>query len=183
MNQKHLPEGPLVVNTKALGRRPGAMRELIREVPASAGIGLEMISVPLGEPLRLNLRIESVAEGVLVSGNVRSRAEGECGRCLGAAEQDLDVSITELYAYPGSATEETTHEDEVSRLIDDRIDLEPAICSAIVLELPLTPLCSPQCEGLCDGCGEPWAQLPSDHEHALVDPRWAALQEKFSAAD
>lgn len=159
------------------------MRELIRDVPAPAGIGLEMITVPTGQTLAIDLRLESVAEGVLVSGTVGTSAVGECGRCLGVAKQELTVSITELYAYPGSATEETTDEDEVSRLIDERIDLEPAIRSAIALELPLTPLCSPDCEGLCDGCGEPWAQLPDEHEHILVDARWSALHEKFSAAD
>ena len=51
---------------------------------------------------------------------------------------------------------------------------------ALVLALPLTPLCRPDCEGLCAGCGERWADLPDDHDHSAVDPRWAALQAKLA---
>ncbi len=133
--------------------------------------------MPEGTELRLDLRLESVSEGVLVSGTVRGTAVGECGRCLRPIELELDVPVQELYAYPDSTTEATTDEDEISRVQDDRIDLEPLVRDAVVLALPTTPLCRPDCPGLCPVCGSHWDDLPADHRHEeQLDPRWAALR-------
>src|SRR5262245_17755173 len=100
---RHLdPRAPLVLNTKDLPRSPGAMRALQRGVPAPEGLGLELIGVPGSTNLALDLRLESVSEGVLVSGTVAARVEGECGRCLRPVDTTLKVSIQELYAYEHS---------------------------------------------------------------------------------
>jgi uncharacterized protein len=84
------------------------------------------------------------------------------------------VELCELYAYPESATDETS-DDEVPRLVDDRIDLTSAVRDAVVLALPVAPLCRPDCPGLCAECGERLADLGSGHSHQVLDPRWAAL--------
>lgn len=172
-----------MLDTRELGRRPGAMQEVRREEAAPADLGVDLIKVPEGAPLSLDLRMESVSEGVLVTGYVDAEATGECGRCLDPVALPLHVNLMELFAYPGSATEETTDEDEIARLDSERADLEPAIRNAIVLALPLTPLCDPDCAGLCSGCGERLDDLPEDHAHEQIDPRWAALQEKFGNQD
>ena len=176
---KYPPSGPLVIDIRDLARQPGAGRDIVTQVPAPADLGLELIKIPQGSPLELDLRVESVAEGVLVTGVVRGTAEAECGRCLTATTEDVQVDLTELFAYPGTKTDETTDEDEVNRLIEDRADLESVIRNEIVTELPLTPLCKPDCEGLCAECGERLEDLPEDHTHELIDPRWAALRDKF----
>ncbi|MGC9666302.1 YceD family protein [Planosporangium sp. 12N6] len=174
--QTHLdPRSPLVLDTKDLPRRPGAMRMVERTVPAPDGLGLELIGVPARSDLTLSLRLESVSEGVLVSGTVTGRLAGECGRCLQPIDDTLDVDIQELYAYANSATEETTDEDEVGRMQGDLIDLEPAVRDAVVLTLPNNPLCREDCPGLCPECGVRWDELPADHGHQQVDPRWVAL--------
>jgi uncharacterized protein len=152
------------------------MREVRRTVPAPKDLGLELVRVPEGAELRLDLRLESVSEGVLVSGTVTAPVVGECGRCLRAISDTVDVPIQELYAYEHSATDETTEEDEVGRLQGDLLDLEPALRDAVVLALPSHPLCREDCPGLCPDCGVPWDELPADHTHRQVDPRWAALQ-------
>lgn len=159
------------------------MQEVRRGVPALEDLGVELMKVDPGSVVELDLRLESVAEGVLVSGTVTATADGECGRCLDPVQQRVQQRIVELFAYPGSATEETTDEDEVSRLVNDRVDLEPVVRNAIVLALPLTPLCRPDCPGLCTGCGEHLDDLPEDHSHELIDPRWAALQEKLRSPE
>jgi uncharacterized protein len=169
------PRSPLVLDTKDLPRRPGAMRVVERTVPAPDGLGLELIGVPPRADLTLSLRLESVSEGVLVSGTVTAPVEGECGRCLRTISDTLDVEIQELYAYEHSTTDETTDEDEVGRLQGDLIDLEPALRDAVVLALPTNPLCREDCPGLCPECGVRWDELPDDHGHEQVDPRWAAL--------
>ncbi|HYT09222.1 MAG TPA: YceD family protein, partial [Mycobacteriales bacterium] len=157
-------------------RRPGSMRAVRRSVPAPADLGVGLARVPEGAPLELDLRLESVVEGVLVSGTVTAPVTGECARCLNPVTDGLKVDVQELFAYPDSATEETTDEGEVSRLVGDLIDLEPVVRDTLVLALPLSPLCREDCRGLCPSCGLRYDDLPEDHTHTTTDPRWAALR-------
>ena len=170
------PRAPLVLDTRDLPRSPGVMRVVERVVPAPKDLGLELIHVPAGADLVLTLRMESVTEGVLVSAQIQAPLTGECGRCLREFSDMVDVSFQELYAYQHSTTDETTDEDEVGRMQGDLIDLEPEVRDAIVLALPANPVCRPDCPGLCPDCGEPWDDLPADHRHEQIDPRWAALR-------
>lgn len=169
------PRSPLVLDTRELPRRPGALRPVKRVVPAPADLGLEMIGVPEGADLSLDLRLESVSEGVLVSGTISGPIEGECGRCLRPITDSLSVEIQELYAYENSTTDATTDEDEVGRMQGDLIDLEPVTRDTVVLALPTNPLCRDDCPGLCPECGVHWDDLPADHSHEQIDPRWAGL--------
>ena len=135
--------------------------------------------VPKGTEVELDLLLESVVEGVLVTGTAVAPTEGECSRCLDPIGDSVEIELTELFAYPDSTTEATTEEDEVSRLVDDRIDLEPIVRDAIVLALPQVPLCEEDCRGLCPECGGKWADLEPGHGHETIDPRWAALVERL----
>jgi len=155
------------------------MRAVERVIAAPKDLGLELIRVPEGADVALTLRLESVSEGVLVSARVQATLVGECGRCLREIDEPLDVTFQELYAYEHSTTDETADEDEVGRMQGDLIDLEPALRDAVVLDLPANPVCRPDCPGLCPDCGTPWDELPADHSHRQVDPRWSAL-EKFT---
>jgi uncharacterized protein len=169
------PRGPFILDIRELGRRAGSMRALERVVPAPAGLSLEVVGVPEGTPLRLELVLQSVTEGVLVTGTVHAAVEGECSRCLDPVSSALAVEICELFAYPDSATDETTDEDEISRIVDDLIDLEPVVRDLVVLALPMSPLCREDCAGLCVECGQRLDDLPAGHSHQQLDPRWAAL--------
>jgi len=151
------------------------MREVDRTAPAPEDLGLGLIGVPVGAAISLHLRMESVTEGVLVTGTVTVPLEGECGRCLRPIKDTSEVNLQELYAYPDSTTEATTDEDEVPRLQDDYADLEPTLRDAVVFALPVHPLCREDCPGLCVECGVHWDDLPADHSHDQIDPRWAAL--------
>jgi uncharacterized protein len=160
------------------------MRAYHRTIPAPgepALLGLETIAVPGGDPIELDVQLESVSEGVYVSGTVHAGLAGECARCLDALTDEVDVEISELFAYPDSVTDETTDEDELPRVVDEMVDLEQTVRDAVLLALPLAPLCTPDCLGLCPGCGEKRADLAPDHGHETLDPRWAALRERLSA--
>jgi uncharacterized protein len=175
-SQIHLdPRSPLVLDTRDLPRRPGSMRAVDRTIPAPKDLGLELVGVPEGAPTRLDLRLEWVTEGVLVSGTVSAAIEGECGRCLSPIGETLVVHLQELFAYEHSTMEETTDEDEVGRMQGDLIDLEPAVRDSVVLALPNHPLCREDCPGLCPECGVRWDDLPEGHTHQQADPRWSAL--------
>jgi uncharacterized protein len=118
--------------------------------------------------------VESVSEGVLVTGTVAAPTVGECARCLGSLQGRVQVALTELLAYPNSATEATTDEDEVGRVVGDTVDLEQSVIDAVGLELPFSPVCRPDCPGLCPECGVVLATEPG-HHHDRIDPRWAKL--------
>ncbi len=169
------PRSPFVFDLRELGRRPGSLREYRRRVPAPAGLGLEIIGVPEGAPLELDVRLESVAEGVLITGSVSGPLAGQCGRCLDPVTDEIDVDVCELFAYAHSVTDQTTEPDEVHRVDGDLLDAEPVVRDAVVLALPWTPLCRPDCAGLCPDCGQRLDDLPADHTHVQLDPRWAAL--------
>ncbi len=171
------PRSPLVLDTRELPRRPGVWRAVKRVVPAPSDLGVELIGVPEGAGLDLDLRMESVSEGVLVSGTVSGPVRGECGRCLREINDSVTVTIQELYAYENSTTDITTEPDEVGRMQGDLIDLEPAVRDAVVLALPTNPLCRQDCPGLCPECGVHRDDLPADHSHQQIDPRWAGLSQ------
>jgi uncharacterized protein len=169
------PRSPFVFDVREVGRQAGSLREYRRSVPAPAGLGLDLIGVPEGAPLVLELRLESVTEGVLVTGTVEAPLTGQCGRCLEPVSDELAVDVCELFAYEGSATDETTELDEVHRVDGELIDVEPVVRDSVVLALPWTPLCRPDCAGLCPDCGQRLDDLPAGHAHQVIDPRWAAL--------
>jgi uncharacterized protein len=147
-------------------------------VPAPAELGIEVLRVPEGSPVVLDLRLEAVMEGVLVTGTATAVLEGECVRCLQRIDDEVDVRLQELYVYPDGRHDDSDQElaDETSRLEeDDLLDLEPLLRDAVVLALPFQPLCEEDCPGLCVECGARLADDP-DHTHeAAVDPRWAGL--------
>ncbi|HEY1972266.1 MAG TPA: YceD family protein [Pseudonocardia sp.] len=172
---------PWVISTRELGRRPGNMRTYERTIPAPAEFTLGVIGIPEGKPIELAVRLESASEGVFVSGEAHADLVGECSRCLDQISDQVTVRLGELFAYPDSATEATTDEDEVSRVVDDLIDTQPMVRDAVLLALPLAPLCREDCRGLCPDCGERWADLGPEHGHATIDPRWAALQGRLAA--
>ncbi|MDT5258270.1 MAG: hypothetical protein QOD10_3350 [Mycobacterium sp.] len=173
--QRH-PTSPMIVDITRLGRRPGAMVTLRDTVPSRSRIGLEMIAIDEGAPLELDLQIQSVSEGVLVTGTVTAPTVGECARCLTPMNGRVQIGLTELFAYPDSTTEATTEEDEVGHIVDETIDLEQSIIDAVGVDLPFSPVCRPDCPGLCLECGVPLAAEPG-HHHDRIDPRWAKLAE------
>ena len=163
-----------MLDTRELGRRPGSQRQVKRTVPAPADLGIEVLRVPEGSPVELDLRLEAVMEGVLVTGAASAALTGECARCLEPITDEIEVGLQELYVYDdqGYSSEE---DDEVSMLEGDLVDLEPLLRDAVVLALPFQPLCTDDCPGLCPDCGARLADDP-DHTHeAPVDPRWAGL--------
>jgi len=169
------PRGVLVFDTRALGRQPGAAREETRTISAPDPLRVELAGVPAKADVGLTVRLEAVSEGVLVTGTATAPVVGECARCLEPLTSSVEASFQELYHYePGS---EENDEDEL--LLDgDLLDLEPVLRDAVVLALPLAPLCSEDCPGLCVECGIRLADAGPDHRHDdAVLPEWAALRQ------
>jgi uncharacterized protein len=171
------PRAPLVLDTRELGRRPGSQREVSRTAPAPADLGIEVLSVVEGSPVELDLRLEAVMEGVLVTGTAHADLVGECVRCLEPLHDEIDVDLQDLFVYADKHDQRAPDDDDqdVRVLEDDLLDLEPLLRDAVVLALPFQPLCRDDCPGLCPDCGTRLADDPDHHHEDPIDPRWAGL--------
>src|SRR5215472_2450165 len=165
------PRGPLVFDIGSLGSA-SARREQ-REAPAPAALGAGLVRVPEGAQLQLDVQLEEVSEGVLVTAEVSAPLAGECARCLDEFTSSTKVRFQELFVpQPG---------DDGYSLDGDLLDLEPALRDALVLELPLSPLCDGDCQGLCSTCGIRLADAEPDHGHPDDGGVWAVLKDLFPA--
>ena len=180
-----------IFNSHDLPRRAGEMREYEITIDEHPAVGIPLLAIAADAPIDVDLRLQAVAEGVLVSGDVRAEAVGECTRCLEPVSFEVDESFTELYNYEIDSRQknggknnkgkkpvevEVGDEDEQLWMEGDLIDLEAPIRDAVILTMPTNPLCSEDCQGLCPGCGQKWENLPEDHEHLVSDIRWAGLE-------
>lgn len=173
----------LVLDTRVLSRTPGAMEPVQRAAVLPSDIGVELIRIPSGSEVELDLMMTFVDEGVLVTGSVSGRADVECARCLGEFTTDVAVELTEMYATPGTAAADGAEEDEVRLLDGELIDLEPALVDAFGLEFPMSPTCTDYGHDECVNPDTPAPDGVSGEETGRIDPRWAGLAEKFGTTD
>lgn len=172
------PRGPLIFDVRALG--PGSARSETRGAPAPPDLGAGLVQVQPGAELELEVRLEGVSEGVLVTASVTAPLTGECARCLEEFKSSLLVRFQELFvAEDGGSDTEGYLQSDGYLLNGDLLDLEPALRDALVLELPLSPLCSDDCQGLCVTCGVRLADAEPGHRHADDGGVWAVLKDLF----
>jgi uncharacterized protein len=171
------PHSPLVFDTRTLGRQPGTARSETRIVPAPVDLRVAMACVPSGADIKLTVLLEAVSEGVLVTAEATAPVTGECARCLEPTVSSVEVAFRELYEPEGSPA--LAGDDSDRRFLQgELLDLEPAFRDAVVLALPLAPLCRPDCAGLCVECGVHLADAGPEHGHDRpLDPRWARLDQ------
>jgi uncharacterized protein len=144
------------------------MREATIDVVLTEPMGEGAMAVPVNSTVEIDVRLESVHEGILATGEVHATAAGECSRCLEPLKTAVEVDFQELFAYSGTGEDDFTVQNEL-------IDLEPIIRDAVVLDLPFQPVCSQDCLGLCAECGIRLVENPN-HVHELqVDSRWTEL--------
>jgi len=155
------------VDVRELLESPGTSRLVRVDEPIEGlKVGLAEIDSPVGAEVRL----ESVSEGIYVSGTLAGSSELTCARCLKPFESDFEVTVGELFA--------TDPDDEDDYAVQDpgELDLEPMIRDAVLLSMPFSPLCKPDCKGLCPRCGADKNLGECRCPEQLTDPRWAALE-------
>ena len=123
-----------------------------------------------GEALGVDLSLESLNEALVVKGTATVPWTGECRRCLGAIEETALVPILEVF-------EDEPTEGETQPLRGGEIDVEPVVREAVLLDLPLAPVCRPDCQGLCPQCGADRNQGDCGCRGEAGDPRWSALDD------
>ena len=139
-------------------------------IAAPEHYGEAVARVAEGTELEIDGRMESVHEGILASGEIRTDASAECVRCLEPIQVDIEADFQELFAY-------SDQDGYDYAVVDETIDLGPIVRDQVVLQLPFQPMCSPDCPGLDPETGlkrpDGW-QAPTEDR---LDPRWDALRE------
>ena len=166
----HFTPTPYTVPVFDLMHRPGEMRERALDVTVDEGYGNAVIGVRTGAQVHLDVRLESLHDGILVSADVDTIALGECVRCLDDVSLPVEVEIQELFAYSVDEAFDYT-------VVGDHVDLEPLVRDAVVMSLPFQPVCRPDCPGLDPETGERLADFPDRKPREVIDPRWSALAE------
>ncbi|QEU11788.1 MULTISPECIES: YceD family protein [Dermabacter] len=151
----------------------GSQRTVSRTATSAQPVGDPEFAVKPGDDIEVEASLESVDEGIYVTGSARADVHAECSRCLDPVEERLDVRFDELFTYPEKVPAELEEED-VPVLEGDVIDLGPLVHDAFAMAAPYQPLCREDCPGLCPQCGKRMEEDP-DHEHVVYDPRFAAL--------
>jgi uncharacterized protein len=133
-------------------------------------------------PFRGEVRFMRVGSGILVNGKLETRVELECSRCLTAFQTTARFEIEEEFRptfdiNSGARLAQELDQDDAT-LIDERhiLDLAEVIRQDLTLSLPPSPVCRPDCEGLCPQCGQNWNEESCDCHTEAIDPRWAALK-------
>ena len=108
------------------------------------------------QPVAWEADITNTGEALLVAGVAKGRAKVACSRCLEDAFYDLEGNVEGYFLIPGEDGQLPDEDDEQDFEVlgsDQIIDFEPLICSALLLEVPVLPLCKDDCKGLCFTCG------------------------------
>ena len=137
------------------------------------GLATEVVAVPDEAPLGGSLLLESLIEGVLVTGAITGSWMVRCARCLTERTQPFSVEVSELFV-PAGTVDPDDDEDERYELTEGSIDLEQLVRDLVGVEMPFAPLCRPDCKGLCPICGgnRNEGECPG---HETIDPRFAVL--------
>ncbi len=117
-------------------------------------------------------RVTRTAQGLLVQVRMHAKVMLACVRCLNDCWQPLDIEFTDLYAF----TQKTVSESGLILPEDGKIDLSPVIRDEMWLAVPISPVCNPDCLGLCPVCGVNLNENPHTHEDEFIDPRLEILK-------
>lgn len=164
----------LVVSVTEIRRHPGTHVEVHRRLEAD-GLKLLDVSVPDGAEIDFDGDLESIHDGVVLTGTAEVPWVGGCRRCLRDVAGVATIDVREVY-------ETRPVEGETWPLAGDEVDLGPLLHDIALLALPLAPLCDPDCGGPAPEefparfAGE---EPPDDGDGdgAVRDPRWAALDD------
>jgi uncharacterized protein len=168
---KHVTEPALAVDVRELLQQPGAHKHVVLRA-VLPDLATPVAYVPPEEPVTVDAELESVVEGLLVTGRVRATVRLRCVRCLREVDQELQVDVRELFTLDPRDDENEGYAVPA----DDRLPLDTMARDALVLALPSFPLCRPDCAGLCPQCGADRNTTNCGHGAAgATDPRWAAL--------
>ncbi|MDR2930081.1 MAG: DUF177 domain-containing protein [Propionibacteriaceae bacterium] len=167
------PTKDFVLTLHDLRRTPGASRPIDLDATFGEQVVSGLITIPAERPVQVAGLVESVGDGVLVSVDIATVVDAQCSRCLTQFTIPVEVQAKELFVYPEQVADYA--DEDVSQIHDEAADLAQVIRDAVVIDLPLIPLCRPDCRGLCPDCGQDLNAAPDHQPHATIDSRWLGL--------
>lgn len=189
-------DSPWAVSVAQVASRPGQSKEIDATFPAPSGIGDEIVGVDEGADVSVVGSCDSIVDGLILNARISAPVHAECTRCLKPIQRDWTVNVTSFFPYEdksaagkGGKAGKNGKEEEVDIIAGEDeaedtyplldggawADLEALLRDTLVEELPLQPLCKPDCKGLCSQCGIDLNENP-DHQHDMTDIRFAALE-------
>ena len=183
-------DSPWAVSVAQVASRPGQSKEIDATFPAPSGIGDEIVGVDEGADVSVVGSFDSIVDGLILNARISAPVHAECTRCLKPIQRDWTVNVTSFFPYEDkSAAGKSKKDDEIDIIAGEDeaedtyplldggawADLEALLRDTLVEELPLQPLCKPDCKGLCSQCGIDLNENP-DHQHDMTDIRFAALE-------
>lgn len=189
-------DSPWAVSVAQVASRPGQSKEIDATFPAPSGIGDEIVGVDEGADVSVVGSFDSIVDGLILNARISAPVHAECTRCLKPIQRDWTVNVISFFPYEdksaagkGGKTGKNGKEEEVDIIAGEDeaedtyplldggawADLEALLRDTLVEELPLQPLCKPDCKGLCSQCGIDLNENP-DHQHDMTDIRFAALE-------
>jgi uncharacterized protein len=157
----------LAVSVADLLPHPGKTKRVECEALLD-GLAVSGSRVPDGATTVVDVELQAVNDGIVAVGEVRAHWVGECRRCLKAAGGEIVADVHEIY-------ERDPVDGETRQLRDATVDLTEMARDAVLLELPVAPLCDDDCAGLCPTCGVDRNEGECGCAADEPDPRWAAL--------
>ena len=157
----------LVINAAELLRRPGSERDVELAVQPEE-LDVDDGRLLPGAPVGVRLHLESLGNGIVVTGTVSAEWADSCRRCLGPAAGTAAVDVHELF-------QETVTDPDAFELVGDQLDLRPMVRELVLLDLPEAPVCREDCAGLCPTCGVDRNEVSCGCTTTATDPRWDAL--------
>lgn len=190
-----IEDSPWAVSVAQVASRAGQSKSLDATFPAPSGIGDEIVGVDEGADVQVVGSFDSIVDGLILSARISAPVHAECTRCLKPIQRNWDVNVTAFFPYEdktaarGGKNGTKASEEEVDIVAGEDesedtyplleggswADLEALLRDTLVEELPLQPLCKPDCKGLCSQCGIDLNEQP-DHHHDVTDIRFAALE-------
>lgn len=165
---KNYASAPFHINVFDVSHRIGEERVVRLNETLLERWGEGMAYIDAGQTVSVDVRLEGLHDGILISAEVETEATGECVRCLDPVQIPVRVEFQELFAYsPTEELEFSVH--------DNHVNCEPLVRDAVVLSLPFQPLCDDDCLGLDPESGEKLTE-PRAQTAESIDPRWAALE-------
>ncbi len=172
------PDGRFIVGISDIRGKVGAHRQIAQDIDMGE-IVLKSANVRSAVSVSLDLDLEVLADGLCLTGGIRTQWTGECRRCLDEVEGTIEVALDEIF-------EVRPTEGETYPLGYDTVNIEPAVRDTLVLNMPMTPLCADDCVGpdperfptsSSDGAGgtSGGEADAAGEEEKRIDPRWAAL--------
>jgi uncharacterized protein len=167
------------------------MNIVVAQISEDEGLSLEY-SYPEGEPAlasseakligrcKLNVQATRARDEVELVGSLKADVGFECDRCLKPMTIPIEQSFDLFYVPPmKSRDERELGADDLSTAFyqGEAIDLDDVVREQVELALPMSRLCSEQCQGLCSGCGANLNVTKCACNVDRVDERWAALNE------